>query len=369
MSNELYDKTYKLGKSVDPFRRADELQSTGVLTPFRLEFYIEVDDYTKAERMVHECFDKADARVAKNREFFKCELDDIRDYYEVIARILKGRMYFRKHVGGNDDDNGGADANADDDNNDVNNNNGNVNNSDNFTYLDYGSGDNITIGGVNNGNNDKNDTTHNKNKFTDNADNKHVLVNKVAANNYICEKCGEEFTANYILKRHLRRKRSCVQNIPDVIPDKMCKWCGNSFTHISSKYAHERNCPVKKNKNKLDEIRQNKEVQNQHDIQLHANQMLFDEIRKLTLRLQKMETKMDDIIEIQHKMERGGYIADRTIRDTQEHVRVMYANIGGEDSDSSSDYIDDDTSDDGDYGDYDDDDDNITSDDNDNIGK
>lgn len=63
----------KIGKTTkSPNKRMIELHSTGVPTPFVLEFAAEVDDCSYSERAIHEALD--DYRVSKNREFFKIEI-------------------------------------------------------------------------------------------------------------------------------------------------------------------------------------------------------------------------------------------------------------------------------------------------------
>lgn len=60
----------KIGKTTtSPTRRMSELHSTGVPTPFELEFAAEVPDCHVGERAAHDALDRY--RVSSNREFFK----------------------------------------------------------------------------------------------------------------------------------------------------------------------------------------------------------------------------------------------------------------------------------------------------------
>lgn len=60
----------KVGKTTaHPDQRMSELHSTGVPTPFILEFSAEVDDCAVSERKAHSAL--SEYRVAKNREFFE----------------------------------------------------------------------------------------------------------------------------------------------------------------------------------------------------------------------------------------------------------------------------------------------------------
>ena len=105
---------------------------------------------------------------------------------------------------------------------------------------------------------------------------------------FICDKCGGEFKTNYLLKRHLNRKRPCAKELPEVIPDKMCEWCGNSFTHISSKYTHQKNCIVKKNKEKIRKIKEEKNANEKVNKLVEELAMMREENKQYQINQQKM---------------------------------------------------------------------------------
>ena len=70
LSNPSMPGLIKVGKTTThPDQRMSELHSTGVPTPFVLEFSIEVNDCSVSERNAHNALENH--RVAKNREFFK----------------------------------------------------------------------------------------------------------------------------------------------------------------------------------------------------------------------------------------------------------------------------------------------------------
>lgn len=77
----------KVGKTTNtPNQRMSELHSTGVPTPFELEFSISVDDCHKAERLAHKTLNYY--RVSANREFFRISVKKaIEQILEVIEEF------------------------------------------------------------------------------------------------------------------------------------------------------------------------------------------------------------------------------------------------------------------------------------------
>ena len=71
LSNAAMPGLLKIGKSErNPSEfRAIELYTTGVPEPFRLEYYMRVDDYHAAEKRAHDHF--LDKRPNRTREFFR----------------------------------------------------------------------------------------------------------------------------------------------------------------------------------------------------------------------------------------------------------------------------------------------------------
>jgi len=83
LSNESYKDTYKIGFTKnDPLTRMVQLNTTGLLYPFKLEFAKQVKNHQDKEKKLHLIFDKY--RVNKNREFFKIELKEIKQLFDLI---------------------------------------------------------------------------------------------------------------------------------------------------------------------------------------------------------------------------------------------------------------------------------------------
>ena len=83
LSNDSYKDTYKIGFTKnDPLTRMVQLNTTGMLYPFKLEFAKQVKNYQDKEKKLHLIFDKY--RVNKNREFFKIELKEIKQLFDLI---------------------------------------------------------------------------------------------------------------------------------------------------------------------------------------------------------------------------------------------------------------------------------------------
>ena len=82
MSNPSLGKDiYKIGKSRNPKIRQKELSNTSLPTPFSIEFIIETDDASQLEKDIHNYIN--DFRVNKNREFFKIEIETLKDIIEI----------------------------------------------------------------------------------------------------------------------------------------------------------------------------------------------------------------------------------------------------------------------------------------------
>ncbi len=73
LSNDSMPGVVKIGRSINGGQhRAKAIFSTGVPTPFYLEFEILVDDAVIIEQTVHECLEHC--RVSSAREFFRCDV-------------------------------------------------------------------------------------------------------------------------------------------------------------------------------------------------------------------------------------------------------------------------------------------------------
>jgi hypothetical protein len=88
LSNAAIPGMLKIGKTtVAPQQRAEELWTTGVPLPFRIEEVFRVEDVDKAESSVHRILDNA--RVHPQREFFELSLESALEY---ILPALGKRM-------------------------------------------------------------------------------------------------------------------------------------------------------------------------------------------------------------------------------------------------------------------------------------
>lgn len=74
MSNAAFSGLLKIGQTNrDPeVYRTDELDTTGVPEPFKVEFYVFSDNYQKLELLTHEAL--KDYRPNSNKEFFRCSI-------------------------------------------------------------------------------------------------------------------------------------------------------------------------------------------------------------------------------------------------------------------------------------------------------
>jgi len=86
LSNASYKNTYKIGStSGTPRDRALELNTTGVLYPFKVAFQIEIKNAQYYELKAHKLLDKF--RVKNNREFFEIDLDKIKSCLNDLSKI------------------------------------------------------------------------------------------------------------------------------------------------------------------------------------------------------------------------------------------------------------------------------------------
>ena len=93
-SNPAYGhNVYKIGFTErPPLERMDELYTTGILFPFKLEFAKEIEFARYVETKIHKML--YDFRINRNREFFRISIDNIRD----IFNKCKGLDYvFTQH--------------------------------------------------------------------------------------------------------------------------------------------------------------------------------------------------------------------------------------------------------------------------------
>jgi len=86
LSNEVYKNIYKIGSTYGiPEERAEELTGTGHLTPFKVEFSIEIKSAEYYEKKIHSLLNGY--RVKQNREFFELDLDKIKNCLKQVSII------------------------------------------------------------------------------------------------------------------------------------------------------------------------------------------------------------------------------------------------------------------------------------------
>lgn len=76
---------YKVGYTTNsPLERCDQLYTTGVPLPFKLEFAKKVKNPKEKEISLHELLSHFGERINLNREFFKMELNNIKRLFDLI---------------------------------------------------------------------------------------------------------------------------------------------------------------------------------------------------------------------------------------------------------------------------------------------
>lgn len=86
LSNPMFPGLLKIGMTTNaPSVRANELSSTASPEPFEVLFYIECEDPLRAEREAHQRL--SGKRHAKNREFFKADLEEAIDVLLSIPHL------------------------------------------------------------------------------------------------------------------------------------------------------------------------------------------------------------------------------------------------------------------------------------------
>ena len=91
LSNKAYPELLKVGQTKNfPNVRAEQLFSTGVPYPFKIEFAKKVNNYEKREKIIHSILEKYAKRVNPKREFFEATVKDIKPIFD----LMDGEDYF-----------------------------------------------------------------------------------------------------------------------------------------------------------------------------------------------------------------------------------------------------------------------------------
>ncbi len=196
------DKRCKIGKSVNPSNRKDQLQ-TG--NPDELYVYKTLVGYSSLESTLHKKFKE---KRIRNTEWFyltKEEVDIVIQEYTPVKKFKKSMV---------------------------------LNNS---AFEKGGNTKKVT----------KNVICEKCNKgFEDNAHLKRHLQKQVPCDKiFKCEKCEKVFPNQSSLSRHDQRKTECIMTeIPVIDSDNIdvtCHMCGNTYASASNLRRHKKNCPVK----------------------------------------------------------------------------------------------------------------------------
>ena len=85
MSNKAFPTLLKIGQTKNlPTARAEQLYSTGVPYPFKIEFAKKIENYEKREKIIHSILEKIAKRVNPKREFFEASVRDVRPIFDLI---------------------------------------------------------------------------------------------------------------------------------------------------------------------------------------------------------------------------------------------------------------------------------------------
>jgi hypothetical protein len=84
LSNESMPGLLKIGRTMrTPEERVKELYSTGVPTPFKIEFAKKVADVVQKERFLHILLGKYTLRIP-SREFFKTDTATVKEFFDLM---------------------------------------------------------------------------------------------------------------------------------------------------------------------------------------------------------------------------------------------------------------------------------------------
>lgn len=85
MSNPMYKGIYKVGQTKnDVSIRKNQLYTTGVILPFKIEFVKELSNFKEKENVLHDILSKYGKRINPKREFFEIPLDEIYKLFELL---------------------------------------------------------------------------------------------------------------------------------------------------------------------------------------------------------------------------------------------------------------------------------------------
>ena len=95
LSNVAMPKILKIGKSDrDPTEfRVNELYTTGVPQPFKVEYFAYVEDHHRLEKVLHSRFDSQ--RINSGREFFQISVEEVVVVLRQSAKVIADKLYYK----------------------------------------------------------------------------------------------------------------------------------------------------------------------------------------------------------------------------------------------------------------------------------
>lgn len=95
LSNPLYEGIYKVGFTIhEPDIRMNQIYTTGVPLPFKLEFAKKVNNYQEKEKILHKILTQYGERINPRREFFKISLVEIKTFFD----LMDGTYYVENNI-------------------------------------------------------------------------------------------------------------------------------------------------------------------------------------------------------------------------------------------------------------------------------
>lgn len=101
LKNEEMPNICKCGGTADsPYNRCDQLSNTSLPVKCEVAYFVEVSDWKKAEKYIHNKLNELGIKRFKGKEWFKCKPDDIKSVFDECKKLFE----FSK------DNNGGKDS-------------------------------------------------------------------------------------------------------------------------------------------------------------------------------------------------------------------------------------------------------------------
>jgi len=111
----------------------------------------------------------------------------------------------------------------------------------------------------------------------------------------------------------MARVNPCVKELPEVIPENTCNWCGYTLKHTASYRRHLTTCVAKKNRNKIRKIQRDKLKAEQ--VQKDRNDKIQkDNDDKMEQLLEQMEQMREQFTEMMEQMRQGVAVKDPPVQ-------------------------------------------------------